>query len=436
MFIHYLKIAFRSFWSNKLYTFLALFGISFTLMVLLLVVAYFNTELSSTGPLVNRSEVLIYPRIGMENVRKDTIPLHDLNDTEYPREGVDFRIEEVTEYMSLSAFSSRLINQHLREVPSGKTLSLVSPYHTSDVYPANDMLKMSIVYVDGVFGEIFPLDMVEGRMIRAQDEDQSLYSIVLTEEMARSYFGALESYLGAEVDINGQNYEVVGVCQPVGITSDYLNADAFIPLHIIAGNVSEDDFFFGQYHLIYRSAAPEELRKEIEQIASLIPLDDSDFNKLTLAGYSFNQLLARNVVFELDPAKGLRKLTMYVLIILGLFISLPALNLMNLNISHMMDRAAEISIRKAFGAENRHIIVQLLYEHTLLTLIGGAIALMAALGLSMLINHYAWLGAIRLRIDLLFLLWSLPVILLFAGISGIVPAYRVTQKNIIEGLKN
>jgi putative ABC transport system permease protein len=55
--------------------------------------------------------------------------------------------------------------------------------------------------------------------------------------------------------------------------------------------------------------------------------------------------------------------------------SLPALNLVNLNLSRMMERSSEIGVRRAFGATAGSLVLQLLVENLLLVAIGGLLAL-------------------------------------------------------------
>ena len=54
---------------------------------------------------------------------------------------------------------------------------------------------------------------------------------------------------------------------------------------------------------------------------------------------------------------------------------LPAVNLININVSRIMERASEIGVRKAFGASSLTLVGQFVVENVLLTLIGGAIGL-------------------------------------------------------------
>ena len=46
---------------------------------------------------------------------------------------------------------------------------------------------------------------------------------------------------------------------------------------------------------------------------------------------------------------------------------LPTVNLVNLNVSRILERASEIGVRKAFGASSRTLVAQFLVENLVLT---------------------------------------------------------------------
>ena len=57
---------------------------------------------------------------------------------------------------------------------------------------------------------------------------------------------------------------------------------------------------------------------------------------------------------------------------------LPAVNLMNLNTSRILERASEIGVRKAFGASSSPLVGQFIVENVVLTLVGAAVGFVLA----------------------------------------------------------
>ena len=112
----------------------------------------------------------------------------------------------------------------------------------------------------------------------------------------------------------------------------------------------------------------------------------------------------------------------------GAAVHAPAdVNLVNINISRIMERASEIGVRKAFGAPSRTLVGQFLVENVLLTLIGGPHRL-RAVGL-----RAAWIersGGSPTRsftINLRVFAYGVALAVVFGLISGVYPAWRMSR---------
>ena len=117
-----------------------------------------------------------------------------------------------------------------------------------------------------------------------------------------------------------------------------------------------------------------------------------------------------------------------------LFMALPALNLVNLSLSRILERASEIGVRKAFGASSVTLTGQFLIESIVLTMLGALIGLgLSAWGLRLLgsidVVPYA-----DLSLNLRAFLYGLVVALVFAVISGAYPAWKMSRLHPVEAL--
>ena len=97
---------------------------------------------------------------------------------------------------------------------------------------------------------------------------------------------------------------------------------------------------------------------------------------------------------------------------------------------------------KAIGATRRAVFGQLMGENLLLVLIGAGIGIALMLPVASGIQHLAVGGALGERVTLLADLdgWVLagqvlPLVLVFAFLSGGLPAYLIAKRNIAETLK-
>ena len=121
--------------------------------------------------------------------------------------------------------------------------------------------------------------------------------------------------------------------------------------------------------------------------------------------------------------------------LLSLFVLLPTLNLINLNISRIMERSAEIGVRKSFGATSKDILYQFIFENIILTLIGGVIGFLFALLIINMINSSQILEHSTLMFNYKIFFVSLLICFAFGILSGVIPAYRMSKLAIVNALK-
>jgi putative ABC transport system permease protein len=121
--------------------------------------------------------------------------------------------------------------------------------------------------------------------------------------------------------------------------------------------------------------------------------------------------------------------------ILLMLMGLPAINLVNVNVSRILERASEIGVRKAFGAPVRTLIWQFIIENVFITFIGGTIALLLTYLIVYLINKSGWIAYADLAVNFNVFIVSVVVCLIFGLLSGVLPAVRMSGLRIVEALK-
>jgi putative ABC transport system permease protein len=118
-----------------------------------------------------------------------------------------------------------------------------------------------------------------------------------------------------------------------------------------------------------------------------------------------------------------------------LFALLPAVNLVNLNMSRIMERASEIGVRKAFGASSWTLVGQFVAENLVLTLLGGAAGLAAAAAVLEAINATGLIPYARFSVNLRVFLYGIGLSLFFGLLSGVYPAWRMSRLHPVQALK-
>ena len=98
-----------------------------------------------------------------------------------------------------------------------------------------------------------------------------------------------------------------------------------------------------------------------------------------------------------DPESQVWRLVVLLAVLAALFALIPTVNLVNINISRIMERASEIGVRKAFGAPARTLVGQFLVENILLTVLGGLLGLVMSFFVIRALNESGMLRYAQLR---------------------------------------
>jgi putative ABC transport system permease protein len=114
---------------------------------------------------------------------------------------------------------------------------------------------------------------------------------------------------------------------------------------------------------------------------------------------------------------------------------LPAVNLINLNTSRIMERASEIGVRKAFGASSRTLVGQFVIENLVLTLVGAAIGFVVSAMALGAINGSGWIQYAELSLNYRIFGWGAALAVVFGLLSGVYPAWRMSRLHPVQALK-
>ena len=129
----------------------------------------------------------------------------------------------------------------------------------------------------------------------------------------------------------------------------------------------------------------------------------------------------------------------YALTAIGLFalfvMLLPTLNLVNVNITRIMERSSEIGVRKAFGASSRTLVYQFIVENLILTFLVGLIGIVLSVVVMYFINDAKLIANLNLSLNFTVLGYAIFTCIFFGLLSGVYPAWRMSKLNIVTALK-
>jgi putative ABC transport system permease protein len=158
---------------------------------------------------------------------------------------------------------------------------------------------------------------------------------------------------------------------------------------------------------------------EMRNIRKLEPGEKDDFsiNKMDSLVAMFNNVMG--VVLLIG------------VVITGISLFVGGVGVMNIMFVSVTERTREIGIRKAIGAKRRSILIQFLFESSVICLIGGLLGLAAAFGVTELIARTLLPASLSPGIAVVALLVSIVT----GVLSGIVPAHRAAKLDPIEALR-
>ena len=128
-------------------------------------------------------------------------------------------------------------------------------------------------------------------------------------------------------------------------------------------------------------------------------------------------------------------LTTAVLVGMILFMCLPTINLININVSRIRERSSEIGVRKAFGASSLTLVGQFVVENIVLTLLGGVLAFGGSQLVLRAINQSDWIPYAHLTLNPRIFLYGMFIAVFFGLFSGVYPAWKMSRLHPVEALR-
>jgi putative ABC transport system permease protein len=260
---------------------------------------------------------------------------------------------------------------------------------------------------------------------------------VISQSAARNLFGD-QSPIGRSFETQGQTFRVIGVVRNVPRVREAAYADIWVPVTTLPTEEWKTALM-GDFNAMLLADSPHHFRAIRSEFAARLPhvvMTDPD-NFKTMSGSPRTRLediAAEAVGMTNDSPRTGMFIGVLVLLTL-LFMLLPAINLVNLNISRIFERVSEIGVRKAFGASRRHLVGQFIVENIVLAVMGGAIGLVLSMWALHVINGSGMIANADLRMNPRIFLYGLGLSIFFGVLSGAYPAWRMARLDPVEALR-
>lgn len=353
MFKNYLKSALRNLWRFKGHSAINILGLAIGMACLILIMLYVKSELSYDRFHQYREQIYLMhlqvtnPQTGEKG--KNAIGPYRLAD-ELKVDFTDFE-------------------QVIRFAPQGGEYVEVG----DQIY-----IEENLAFVDPEVFEVFTFPLIQGN---AQTALEDPYSVVLTPEIARKYFGTTNP-IGQNIRIRDFDFAVTGIMQKIPDHSQFrfnimvsMNCAQQAFSRIVLENWGEG--YVWTFARIPEDKDPEDYSARLAEFTDLKLGNWRDFSPV-IAMHPLADLYLDSADFP-DFAPGGDRTYVIAFSFIALFILVIAcINFINLATARSSLRAKEVGLRKVAGAERSQLIGQFLSESTMLAVICLLLAVLLA----------------------------------------------------------
>jgi len=410
MLINYLKVAFRNLLINKVFSIINIAGLCIGMTSCIFILLWVHDELSFDRFHSNSKELF---RVVEEQhfAGGQVFPIAIT-----PGPLAPALKEKVPEILN----STRYLPVGRRILKSGK----------------KRFIENGIVIADPSFIQMFSFPLLKGDPNTALSD---IHSIILTENMAKKYFGD-QNPIGMMLLIDNEyNFKVTGVLENTPQNS-HLKFDFIIPfvfLKELGQDLSMWDVnSYYTYVLLQENVPYQKVNEKITDFIknysdeSVTELDLQPLEKIHLYSDYTADIQGNGDIFYVR-----------IFTIIALFVLLIAcINYMNLSTARSSKRAREVGLRKVVGASKRQLLRQFMGESVIISFFS---LLLATVLVELLMNVFNNISGKQLSINIFsqgYIFLGLLGIALLAGIlAGSYPAFFFSSFkpiNVLKGIPN
>ncbi len=402
------KMALQELRSNKLRTFLSLFGITigiFCIIGVLATVESLQTKVQADIKSLGSNTVYIDKwQYGNDG---GNAPWWKYIKRPYPKYHEMADIQARSQLASNAAYTIRT-NSNLDF--NDYTLSNVQSYGVTEGF--KDIVNVPVEF---------------GRYLSESEFRQGSPVAVIGYTNAENLFGTPERALGAQVKYKGKSLTIVGVVKKQG--TSFAGAWQFdeaivVPYRMLASMIVVE---FNSPLIMVKGkegipseALVDELRGIMRSIHRLSPREEDDFALNDINMFSK----------QMDNVFGSVNLGGWA--IAGLSMIVGVFGVANIMFVTVRERTSQIGLKKAIGAKSKTILTEFLLESSFLCLLGGLIGLLLVFLLTQLLSAVM---PFPIKISMGTLTLAISICLVAGVLSGIIPASIAARMNPVVAIR-
>ncbi|MGD8540445.1 MAG: ABC transporter permease [Candidatus Aminicenantes bacterium] len=302
-------------------------------------------------------------------------------------------------------------------------------------------------WADGTFFDVFTVPVLQGDPKTALTKPNS---VVVTESMARKYFGA-EDPLGKSLNTdNRRDYQITGVIEDVPRNS-HVHYD-FLASFITIEDGSDQNWIsnnFPTYFVLKEGISHKEFETKLQLIVEkyvapqLKTVFGATLDEMEASGGSIKYFITpltdihlhSHLRFEHEPNSDIAYVYIFTVVAFAILL-IACVNFVNLATARSATRAKEVGVRKTVGSKRGQLIRQFLAE----TVVLGFLATLVAIPIiEFMLPFFNNLTGKNLSVPYLENMYMIPVFLgiaLFVGLlAGIYPAFFLASFDPVVVLK-
>ena len=403
----YLKLALKVLARRKFFTFISLFGISMTLVVLMVATAVLDNFYAPRAPESRFSRVLAVTRVTQSGP-------HDRESTEA---------------------GYALLQGWMRPLHDVERTAIFSNVQSTAIYRGDSRIDTDVKHADGDYWKILDFRFLEGRPFSSNEDAAGAHVAVITDSLSRKLFDNT-SAIGKTFVLEDASYTVIGVVPQVSLTRLAAYADAWIPIGAYKSSEFRHEYMGGFIGLVLAHSSSDFSRLKAEYKASLrtFPLDRKVYTEIRTGLDTPVEALARDFTQNRTDNGFWWAIGAFIFAAL-LFMTLPVLNLVTLNLSRIMERAPEIGVRRAFGASRPALVGQFVIENIVLTLIGGVAGFILTVVAMRFANQFSVIPGAVFEMNARVFAYGMLIAVFFGALSGVYPAWRMSRLDPVLALR-
>ena len=259
-------------------------------------------------------------------------------------------------------------------------------------------------------------ELVAGRDFTEADYQQYRPVVIIDQFLSHELFQDQDP-LGQSIYVNFRPYVVVGLIP--------LNPDEEQPAGLVYMPMTVHHAMTGRRSIRRLVIRPQTL-EDLESLENNI----RDLMQQRFPGYSF--AVWNNVDEILEQQQTLESVSTALLVVGVVALLVGGVGIANITIAAVIERTSEIGLRRAIGATQMDVLMQFVLEAAMLSLLGGAIAIVTVHGLTILVAQ-------QFNLPYKFHTTSAGIALssaVFVGVgAGFLPALRASQLDPVKALR-